>query len=390
MSILELISNLGRVNKSINQVEFAKAIDYLEHILSDYKDIQDLICEDHPALKELSIKNECEKPDSFKKYSDIFNKEFQINVKYKKDFTPVETFILHDDDVLLTIPDIEIIPLENKYDRVFCNGIAVFANKDKKYGLINLYGEIILPPVYDLISKYQHHDKLVFSLNGKSGLMDFDGNILVEPVYDYIIHKVDTENYSDYGQLYGYDCYHLIIINDNKFGLLDEDLKEIFPCVFKQIRAVEHPFSCYNSLSYMIIQDFSDKFAVYIPKYNFTSKFTWDDVYYTPDTHLPFKRDKQCGIFFINSKKEILLNFEFDLSSVHKIDPYFQIKDKEKGLWAVFDSSLKQLTKFCFTYPVSYHHYWSEFYIFVSEFDKFRLEAKIGKKEFFELFKLEK
>lgn len=55
---------------------------------------------------------------------------------------------------------------------------------DKKWGLINADGQIIVEPLYDAIGEFKEFGYAIMQRNGKVGMLQSDGSELVEPAYD--------------------------------------------------------------------------------------------------------------------------------------------------------------------------------------------------------------
>lgn len=112
------------------------------------------------------------------------------------------------------------VVLGNTYQTLtFTNkGIAVF-EENGKYGLINIYGEKIIEPMYDFMGQYSDGMCAFFiqDLNGgvKIGYFDEQGNVVIEPIptdialfsgysYDYNFHNGIALYRSPANQKYGY------------------------------------------------------------------------------------------------------------------------------------------------------------------------------------------
>lgn len=95
-----------------------------------------------------------------------------------------------------------------------------------KYGVCNKNGELLLSPKYDWISDIDdlHGDLLIiFRENAKSGVADIYGNEIVPPVYDYV-HVYKSENLK----------YFVVKLN-NKTGICDGNGIEIIPAMYDGI-----------------------------------------------------------------------------------------------------------------------------------------------------------
>ncbi|MBM6993176.1 MAG: WG repeat-containing protein [Prevotella sp.] len=99
-------------------------------------------------------------------------------------------------DVYYTNGDIDYVKQADKLRRTsgfksvdeFRGGYAVVSD-GKKYGIVDVKGNVICPVKYDAIeSNYSQHypDLCEVNLNGKLGLVDKQGKEVVKPIYDEI------------------------------------------------------------------------------------------------------------------------------------------------------------------------------------------------------------
>ncbi|MDR0983007.1 MAG: WG repeat-containing protein [Culturomica sp.] len=115
------------------------------------------------------------------------------------------------------------IVIPAKYERawVFSEGFGGVV-KDNKLGFINKSGEIVIPCQFRWKTNADFHPDFlfkngycaVFDLVGKWGIINTQGDWVIKPQYDNVERT--------------YNGYYLTL-NDNKCGLLDSDLQEIFP-----------------------------------------------------------------------------------------------------------------------------------------------------------------
>ncbi|NDV65070.1 WG repeat-containing protein [Bacteroides sp. 224] len=102
----------------------------------------------------------------------------------------------------------QAIPL-TQYLRVteFSEGLAVVTDKNRKYGFINVNGEIVLPLIYDDARPFSHGITLV-EYNGKYGLINREGTFIVPATsYGYSMtgmykrkYYLDQSVYNEYGE----------------------------------------------------------------------------------------------------------------------------------------------------------------------------------------------
>jgi hypothetical protein len=56
-----------------------------------------------------------------------------------------------------------------------------------KIGVIDIKGEIIIPPIYDEIKFTNNKSKFLVEINGKHGVVDINGEIIIPPIYNKIV-----------------------------------------------------------------------------------------------------------------------------------------------------------------------------------------------------------
>ena len=90
----------------------------------------------------------------------------------------------------------------------------IIVNKDYKYGLVDISGDIIIPVEYEDIKQF-HEDLFWTKLNGKWGLMDISGTLIIP-------HK--------YTNVHGFKVEF-----NGMWGFIDKAGNEIIPCKYKYI-----------------------------------------------------------------------------------------------------------------------------------------------------------
>lgn len=63
------------------------------------------------------------------------------------------------------------------------NGLTVFREKGK-YGAMDIYGNVIVEPIYDRLSRFNGQGYAVAKVKGKYGLINGDGGTMASPEYD--------------------------------------------------------------------------------------------------------------------------------------------------------------------------------------------------------------
>lgn len=125
----------------------------------------------------------------------------------------------------------EVIPAQYKRAWVFSEGLAAVVNESGKIGFINKDNEVVLPFVYDCRREYpidyvfRNGLCVMTDERGACGMIDKEGNWVMEPKYDCIWN------------LY-FDKYR-IVKEGEKYGLMDEKLKLLFPIEYDAIEFAE-------------------------------------------------------------------------------------------------------------------------------------------------------
>ena len=109
------------------------------------------------------------------------------------------------------------------YDEIFPfnqQGLA-WVQKNENMGIINLIGTEITPPVYDEIEAFNQKGLALVKKDGKLGLIDAKGKQISPPVYD------EIESFNQQGLA--------IVKKDSKWGVIDTTHKIIIPLLYDQI-----------------------------------------------------------------------------------------------------------------------------------------------------------
>ena len=109
------------------------------------------------------------------------------------------------------------------YDEIFPfnqQGLA-WVQKNENMGIINLIGTEITPPVYDEIEAFNQKGLALVKKDGKLGLIDAKGKQISPPVYD------EIESFNQQGLA--------IVKKDSKWGVIDTTHKIIIPLLYGQI-----------------------------------------------------------------------------------------------------------------------------------------------------------
>lgn len=126
---------------------------------------------------------------------------------------------------------------------------------NKKWGLIDAAGQVIIPPVYEAIGEFRHFGHATMQRNGKVGLIDEQGKEVVRPVYE-DLKMIDSLRVAvmDAGQWMVVDLQGRTILDkgyervrvlkygflafrkQNKWGLVDDKGNTVFEPAYDDIR----------------------------------------------------------------------------------------------------------------------------------------------------------
>lgn len=189
-----------------------------------------------------------------------------------------------------------IVPF-NKYDFADVFGLgrkAIVAYKGK-YGIIDEYGELVLPLEYDFVEQpflYSNYAN-IFLATKQNSVTVFDENLNVIQIKG-IVSYLDWD-----GKLY-------VENNENKIGLIDYDGKQSIPFVYDTL---------YNEHSVPRIDGFiarKDGYYGFVSSENeIIQEFKYKYIYAVNDGKLVFvDQNNKCGIFYEDGK--IKVPFEYD------------------------------------------------------------------------------
>jgi|GEM_PF-902155 len=187
--------------------------------------------------------------------------------------------------------------------------------KDDKWGYINRDGKIIIPLDFDYATLF-HENRAEVKIGKKFGCINVNGDIVIKPVYDEIeefkfVGKDDIKSY-----------YAARVKNDGKYGFINEDGKHIIECLF------EEAFEFWD-IGYAGVK-FIDKWSIIDKNGNFVAYDKFEDI------------GQLYGVLdVIYAKKMWGTNkegyYQHTLGSYNISDVYFTVKVDNK--WGISDSN---------------------------------------------------
>lgn len=143
---------------------------------------------------------------------------------YSFDGTGNQILFIADEKKIIGINNKEVLNGYESTIPIYYNVKKITVSKNKKYGIVDLNGKILLPLEYDEISNWVEYgpEKRHFIVkNGKYGLIEFETfNTIVPPIYDKLVAKENL----------------IFVTKNGKSGILDINNKEICPFIFDEIK----------------------------------------------------------------------------------------------------------------------------------------------------------
>lgn len=128
----------------------------------------------------------------------------------------------HNDSIVYFTKDFRKIAItaENSHVR---NGRIVFS-QNGKWGIMDESGKILAKPTYDMIDSFENYNYVTAKTDNfkKSGIISRDGKIITPFIYD---------------EIRNYQGENIIVINNNKYGLINHKGKSILTTIYKNIES---------------------------------------------------------------------------------------------------------------------------------------------------------
>jgi len=133
--------------------------------------------------------------------------------------------------------------------------------KDKKWGLINSDGQMVLDPVYNAIGEFKHFGYAVMQRGDGVGLLDQNVNEVISPIYEDVkvldqdlIAVMDQGEWmvinSDekvvlekgYSRVHVWEGEYLAFLRDNKWGLASKDGTLLSPPAYEGLKLIDNQY----------------------------------------------------------------------------------------------------------------------------------------------------
>ncbi len=232
---------------------------------------------------------------------------------------------------LVNIESNEILKAEFESNiKLSDNGKLIIANKNGKYGLLNLEGKPLTDFIFDQITSNFNADIIGFGLNNRYGYLSNIGEVLIKPIFQFIrpfydgyaivktggkFGVIDKKGvfvveplYDDISYKYSFYQYSRIIPTSkiyyiklgNKTGLLDKKFNLIAECIYDEIGSFNEGYA------FIAIDN---KFGFIDSDGKIIIPLMYENANYFSQGLAPVIKNGKWG--FINSKNEVVIEFKF-------------------------------------------------------------------------------
>ncbi|WP_281309589.1 WG repeat-containing protein [Flavobacterium flavigenum] len=235
---------------------------------------------------------------------DEFGKE-RVKLEYDTIENPEESY--HESEIFAAKKDNHLVLLDEYAKKVYDNiknfsfdycrlnkkieKIYHIQNLNGKYGAIDTKGKLIIPIIYDQLEDFASNYNAIVKYKGKFGLID-SNNKITYPIENELIYA-DTKELDYY-----------IVQKNNKFGIIDKNLKPIFDFTFQEISP------CFYDTKNRFIAKQNDKYGVIDRAGRIIIPFTYSEmsnwVEYGPGENYHFvTKDNKQGLITKQGKTVI-------------------------------------------------------------------------------------
>lgn len=257
------------------------------------------------------------------------NKAGEILKVYNADLTNIQG--LKNTDFINT----NSLSLHNLQDCRELNNHLMVWDGNNNVGLIDLKGEIVVPAIYDYIRRYQDfndkRDKLIIEKDGLFGLLDADLKVLFPPMY----RTSSDTNYAGYPEHNILNGQYIKVFKDEKCGLINEKGDVLIDFKFDDLRLIHD--SCYVGLinrpdasANLYFWHRVGSCVVYDKHFNQLSEFKdYQQIEYFGINRFIVKKDNKYGV--LDPEGKVIVPLEYDgLSSQN--GGYYVFKGEKSGM----------------------------------------------------------
>lgn len=212
------------------------------------------------------------------------------------------------------------------FDRFGWSVVGICSNKNAKshfpdrYGIINDYGQVILPCEFSDIRFQEHSDLIMVMKDEKAGFMNRQLKWVIPPKYNGEFWTVfEGYDYFEYGLTVAADA-------DWNYGVVDSTGREIVPCRYKEVNIVGPDFFVVEDDHYGAINRNGDTVIPFVYK-------SLCPLYASDGRYFVVKNQDKYGVIS-NTGQEIIPCIYERVGDSKK--GYFALK--QAGKWGVMDS----------------------------------------------------
>lgn len=208
-------------------------------------------------------------------------------------------------------------------------GYAEFVTQDKKHGIINANGKIVLKPEFFNIEAMGSDYIIV-----KKG--EEDKNFQITDYKGHQLGKIDTGKYSSFSISDNGMIVANTSIDKRSVVALDKTGKKLF-----DIKKSSSTWSCYMD-GYLVFRSSDEKFGVANDKGENVIRTKYVDIWNLGHGEFAAKKSDKWGV--VDAKDETVLNFDYEYISAYKVGSYYLTQDG--STWALVGSNGKEVANF--------------------------------------------
>lgn len=208
-------------------------------------------------------------------------------------------------------------------------GYAEFVTQDKKHGIINANGKIVLKPEFFNI-EVMGSDYIIV----KKG--EEDKNFQITDYKGHQLGKIDTGKYSSFSISDNGMIVANTSIDKRSVVALDKTGKKLF-----DIKKSSSTWSCYMD-DYLVFRSSDEKFGVANDKGENVIRTKYVDIWNLGHGEFAAKKSDKWGV--VDAKDETVLNFDYEYISAYKVGSYYLTQDG--STWALVGSNGKEVAHF--------------------------------------------
>lgn len=207
---------------------------------------------------------------------------------------------------------LEVLSNYDSNNDVWNEGNVLRAQKEGKYGLINLDGAELLSCTYDKIEPIRGvKNSLLIQKDGLCGLVNNQGNVIVECKYAEV--QALTNDYND-----GY----IVKNSESKYGVISTNKEQVLECKYSEIKHVcgKDMYVVKENDKWMITNGAGDK----------TVEIEYQDVNYLNSDIIIAKMDEKYGIFGTDKSEKVKADYQ-EIEYAYS-ESYIAKKDDKYGI----------------------------------------------------------